>query len=139
GFHFCEPRRPGGPRDRLAAGRRLPRAARLAPVHPGEHPPGGGGRARRLRNEDGEVIVERMTAFEDSARHYTYTILEAPFPVRGYLSTLRVHEVPGAPGSAEVEWTGRFVPDGVSEEEAVALFTGIYDEGLTALEAALRA
>lgn len=85
------------------------------------------------------MIVERMTAFEDSARHYTYTILEAPFPVRGYLSTLRVHEVPGAPGSAEVEWTGRFVPDGVSEEEAVALFTGIYDEGLTALEAALRA
>ncbi|MDT0425258.1 MULTISPECIES: SRPBCC family protein [unclassified Streptomyces] len=104
-----------------------------------ESTPQEGGRARRLRNADGGTIVERMTAFNDRERHYTYTILEAPFPVRGYLSTLRVHEVPGAPGSAEVEWTGRFAPDGVSEEEAVALFTGIYSEGLAALETALTA
>jgi len=30
-------------------------------------------------------------------------------------------------------WSGSFTPDGVSEEEAVKLFHGIYHEGLTAL------
>jgi hypothetical protein len=30
-------------------------------------------------------------------------------------------------------WSGSFTPDGVSEEEAVKLFRGIYHEGLTAL------
>ncbi|MFE9251767.1 SRPBCC family protein [Streptomyces sp. NPDC007088] len=92
-----------------------------------------GGRARELHNADGEVIVERMEGFSNRERHYTYSILRAPFPVRGYLSTLRVHDVPSEPGAAEVEWTGRFTPDGVSDEEAAELFTGIYREGLEAL------
>lgn len=83
------------------------------------------------------MIVERMEGFSERERHYTYSILRAPFPVRGYLSTLRVHAVPGEPGAAEVEWTGRFTPDGVSEDEAAELFTGIYREGLDALHRSL--
>lgn len=98
-----------------------------------------GGRARRLRNSDGETIIERMVGFSAEERHYTYTILQAPFPVTGYLSTLRVHTVPGHPGTAEIVWTGRFTPDGVPATEAEALFTGIYRDGLAALEQALGA
>ncbi|MFD4789202.1 SRPBCC family protein [Streptomyces sp. NPDC058459] len=96
-----------------------------------------GGRVRTLTNAEGEVVVERLTAFDEEARSYTYTILRAPFPVTGYLSTLTVRDLPD-PGTARVEWSGTFTPAGVTEEEAVSLFHGIYTEGLAALERTLR-
>ncbi|MFG2813308.1 SRPBCC family protein [Streptomyces sp. NPDC048410] len=96
-----------------------------------------GGRVRTLTNAEGGVIVERLTAFDEEARSYTYAILQAPFPVTGYLSTLTVRDLPD-PGTARVEWSGTFTPVGATEEEAVALFHGIYTEGLAALERTLR-
>ncbi|MFJ8728958.1 SRPBCC family protein [Streptomyces bauhiniae] len=95
-----------------------------------------GGRVRTLTNAEGETIVERLTAFDEDSRTYTYTILKAPFPVTDYLSTLTVHPLP-ATGTARVEWSGTFTPAGVPEEEATALFHGIYTEGLAALERTL--
>ncbi|MEU6104068.1 SRPBCC family protein [Streptomyces flaveolus] len=98
-----------------------------------------GGRVRRLANPDGEVIVERLVNFDDTERHYSYAILQAPFPVDGYLSTIRVHTVPGRDDIAEVQWSGRFTPAGATEDEVVGLFTGIYRDGLDALHRALAA
>lgn len=93
---------------------------------------GEGGRVRTLTNENGGVIVERLEAFDDKARSYSYSILRAPFPVTGYLSTLTVHREPGA-DAARVEWSGSFTPDGIGDDEAIALFHGIYTDGLAAL------
>ncbi|MCX4537482.1 SRPBCC family protein [Streptomyces sp. NBC_00841] len=98
-----------------------------------------GGRVRRLTNPDGEVITERLVDFNETERHYSYAILEAPFPVTGYVSTLRVHTVPGRDDIAEVQWSGRFAPNGVSDTEAEDLFAGIYRDGLEALHKALSA
>lgn len=95
-----------------------------------------GGRVRRLANPDGDAIVERLEAFDNSARSYTYSILEAPFPVTHYRSTLRVVGIDGE-RSSRVEWSGQFTPAGVSDEEASRLFEGIYRDGLKALEATL--
>ncbi|MGC0379639.1 hypothetical protein RKD28_007155 [Streptomyces sp. SAI-229] len=81
--------------------------------------------------------MERMTAYSAEERHYSYAILQAPFPVTGYLSTLRVFSVPGRPEAAEIQWSGRLVPEGVSDEEAETLFTGIYRDGLEAVTTAL--
>ncbi|MEU8484893.1 SRPBCC family protein [Streptomyces sp. NPDC048641] len=92
-----------------------------------------GGRVRHLTNQDGGVIVERLKAFDHDNRTYSYAIEQAPFPVTGYLSTLTVRDVPGAPGTSRVEWTGSFTPVGVSEAEAEELFHGIYADGLAAL------
>ena len=94
-----------------------------------------GGRVRSLANEEGGVIVERLEAFDNQARTYSYSILQAPFPVTGYRSTLTVHEVSG--GESRVEWAGTFTPAGTSEEEAITLFHGIYTEGLAALKKTL--
>ncbi|MEV5010445.1 MULTISPECIES: SRPBCC family protein [unclassified Streptomyces] len=96
-----------------------------------------GGRVRQLKNPDGEVIVERLVDFNETERHYSYAIVEAPFPVTGYVSTIRVHAVPGHEDIAEVQWSGRFAPDGVSDDEVVDLFTGIYRDGLDALHKTL--
>ncbi|MEU7179287.1 MULTISPECIES: SRPBCC family protein [Streptomyces] len=98
-----------------------------------------GGRVRRLRNPEGGIIIERLVAFNEAERHYSYAILEAPFPVNGYVSTIRVHAVPGQENAAEVQWSGRFNPDGATEDEAVALFTAIYRDGLGALHTTLAA
>ncbi|MDX2706086.1 SRPBCC family protein [Streptomyces sp. PA03-6a] len=96
-----------------------------------------GGRTRRLNTPEGDIIIERLVEFNDAERNYSYVILQAPFPISDYLSTLRVHAVTGNPNVAEVQWSGRFTPQGVTEGEAIALFTGIYRDGLDALHTAL--
>ncbi|MEE4598026.1 SRPBCC family protein [Streptomyces sp. DSM 41524] len=98
-----------------------------------------GGRVRRLKNPEGEVIIERLVDFNETERHYSYAILQAPFPVNGYVSTIRVHTVPGQENTAEVQWSGRFNPEGATEDEVVDLFTGIYRDGLHALHETLAA
>lgn len=92
-----------------------------------------GGRVRHLKNPEGDPIVERLMAFDEEQRYYSYHILQAPFPVVDYLSTLRVYEISGNENAAEVQWSGRFVPSGATDEEVVDLFTGIYRDGLAAL------
>ena len=99
---------------------------------------GEGGRIRSLTNEEGGLIVERLEAFDDRARTYSYSILQAPFPVTGYLSTLTVREDLDS-GCSRVEWSGAFTPVGIGDDEAVALFHGIYADGLAALRRTLAA
>jgi hypothetical protein len=98
-----------------------------------------GGRVRRLKTPNGEVIIERLVDFNETERHYSYAILQAPFPVNGYVSTIRVHTVPGRDDIAEVQWSGRFNPDNATDDEVTDLFTAIYRDGLDALHKTLAA
>jgi len=91
-----------------------------------------GGRVRSLQTSDGAVVVERLELFDNAAKTYSYSILQAPFPAKDYLATLSV-EARGE--GARVTWSGKFEPVGVSDEEVVTLFTGIYEGGLKALRA----
>jgi hypothetical protein len=92
-----------------------------------------GGRVRHLANPNGSVIIERLMAFDENERSYSYHILQAPFPVKDYLSTIRVKSTADGNG-ARVEWFGEFMPVNASEEEVSTLFQGIYDDGLKALK-----
>ena len=94
-----------------------------------------GGRVRHLANPDGDAIVERLEVFNDKERYYTYSIMKASFPVTDYLSTIHVKEDTDGKSSL-VEWSGSFTPVGVSDEEAINLFHGIYKDGLEALQQA---
>jgi hypothetical protein len=89
-----------------------------------------GGRVRSLQTADGAVVVERLEAFDNAAKTYSYSILQAPFPATDYLATISV-EAQGQ--GSRVTWSGRFAPVDVSEEEVAALFTGIYQGGVEAL------
>ncbi|KKX62091.1 SRPBCC family protein [Pseudomonas putida] len=91
-----------------------------------------GGRVRSLQTADGAVVIERLQTFDDDGKTYSYSIEQAPFPATQYLATIKV-EARG--DGARVTWSGRFEPVGVSDEEVVALFTGIYQGGLEALRA----
>ena len=92
-----------------------------------------GGRVRVLTSADGETIIERLEAFNQSQRTYSYSIMKAPFPVVDYLSTITVHTTANS-NVSRVEWSGSFTPVDVSNAEAEALFTGIYRDGLLALK-----
>ena len=91
-----------------------------------------GGRVRSLQTADGAVVVERLEAFDNAGKTYSYSIVQAPFPATEYLATIKV-EAQGE--GSRVTWSGRFMPVGVSEAEVEALFAGIYQGGLEALRA----
>jgi len=91
-----------------------------------------GGRVRSLKTADGGVVIERLQTFDNAAMTYSYSIEQAPFPATDYLATLKVE---AQEQGARVTWSGRFTAVGVSDEEAVALFNGIYQGGLDALRA----
>lgn len=92
-----------------------------------------GGRVRSLTTSDGGTVIERLEAFDNRQRSYTYSIIQAPFPVVDYLSTITVVATDDSRIS-RVEWSGEFTPVNVSDAEAKALFTGIYQDGLVALK-----
>lgn len=96
-----------------------------------------GGRVRHLANPGGDTLVERLIAFDERGRSYSYAILQAPFPVKDYQATIRV--VGNGRQGARVDWSGTFTPVGVSEQEATRLFQGIYEDGLKALAEAFAA
>lgn len=93
-----------------------------------------GGRVRHLANPNGEAIVERLEKFDNAARSYSYSIVQAPFPITNYLATISVDQKAEEHG-CRVRWSGTFTPRGVSESEASNLFHGIFADGLKALAA----
>jgi hypothetical protein len=95
---------------------------------------GEGGRTRHLTTTTGAKIVERLLAFDDAARSYSYGVLESPVPVTSPSATLHVLPQPDGPGT-RVTWTGELVANGISDAEATAMLKKIYDDGLAALVA----
>jgi len=91
-----------------------------------------GGRVRHIAAPNGQRFAERLEKYDSGDRSYSYSILESRFPVTDYLATLRVTAIDGGNGS-HVEWSARFTPDGVSEEEAQGIFKGIFSDGLRSL------
>lgn len=87
---------------------------------------------RVLQTTDGGILREQMLEISDQARFYTYSILESPLPVRGYVSTLSVG--PGDdPERSVVIWQSDFSSVGIGDEDAAGIIAGIYDAGLQAL------
>jgi starvation-inducible DNA-binding protein len=93
-----------------------------------------GGRIRHLVAADGHSIVERLEGYDRAAGTYSYSILQAPFPVTDYLAKISVTSMDDGKKS-RVEWKGTFTPNGVSDEVAHDLFQGIFTGGLAELAA----
>ncbi|WP_316502185.1 SRPBCC family protein [Klebsiella aerogenes] len=92
-----------------------------------------GGRVRTLTTSDCGTVIERLEAFDNRQRSYSYSIILAPFPVVDYLSTIAVVATADS-NITRVEWSGNFTPVNVSDADAEALFSGIYRDGLQALK-----
>ncbi|HCB3104571.1 TPA: SRPBCC family protein [Klebsiella aerogenes] len=92
-----------------------------------------GGHVRTLTTSDGGTVIERLEAFDNRQRSYSYSIIQAPFPVVDYLSTIAVVATADS-NITRVEWSGSFTPVNVSDADAEALFSGIDRDGLQALK-----
>ena len=91
------------------------------------------GTVRRLTGPSGELFRERLLALDDTARSYTYELMEGPFPVRSYEATLRVTPVTDT-GYAFAEWTATYDADADDEAQLTKTFSrGIFATGLAAL------
>ena len=85
------------------------------------------GKVRRIGSGPNAIVEELL---EQGDRSYTYRIVQGPLPVKDYVSTLSV----SASGDGSlVEWRSTFEPDGVPEDQAVAIVQGIYSAGLANL------
>lgn len=85
------------------------------------------GKVRRLGSGE-NAVIEELVAQDDLS--YTYRIVQGPLPVKDYVATLSV--TPSGDGCL-VEWKSTFEPNGVAEEQAVAIVQGIYSAGLAGL------
>ena len=76
------------------------------------------------------TIVEIETARDEAAMRYSYSFIQGPLPVAAYNATLSVR--PNGTG-ATVVWTATFDAVGMTDAEAVADITGVYDAGLAGI------
>ena len=92
----------------------------------------GVGAVRRIGLPGGLEIAERLEAYDAAKRSFSYAIIgKSPVPIKNYLSVCSVVET-GA-DSCRVDWNGRFEPDGVPEEQAKGMVSGIYTGGIAAV------
>ena len=76
------------------------------------------------------TIVEVETARDEAAMSYSYGFIQGPLPVSAYNATLAVR--PNGSGSTVI-WTATFDAKGMSDAEAVADITGVFDSGLAGI------
>ena len=79
----------------------------------------------------GGVLTEMLEAQDDEAMSQTYTIVDGPWPVADYHSTLKV--TARDEDTCTVDWTGSFKANGADDAAASKIISGIYTAGLSAL------
>lgn len=91
------------------------------------------GAVRRFRLADGGELREQLLALSDKERSFTYCILEAPFPLMGYVASVRLKPVTDGDRTFW-EWRSEFHPPPQRREELTALVRdGIYRAGFEAV------
>ncbi|MGI9499056.1 MAG: SRPBCC family protein [Geminicoccaceae bacterium] len=89
---------------------------------------------RTLKTGDGGELLEELKTMDEGAMSFSYAIIESPLPIADYVSTVAVAE---KGDGATVTWSSNFSANGVSDEEAFELMTGIYRAGLDELKGQL--
>lgn len=81
----------------------------------------------------GGTVREVLLRLDDLDHSYTYQILESPFPVRRYVSTIRVAPVTST-GESFVEWWCDYDADAADEAQLSETFAqGVYASGIRGL------
>jgi|SRR6056297_669261 len=78
----------------------------------------------------GGKLVERLDRHDADGMVFSYSIIneDGPLPVSDYSATVTVTSK--GESACHVDWTGTFVPRGVTEAEAAGIVEGIYRGGI---------
>lgn len=94
----------------------------------------GVGSVRTITLGTGAVIKERLESCDEAAHSLSYSIIEAPLPLKDYVSTMKLTDA--GDGQCELAWSSTFEPAGVPEAEAKKMVEGIYHMGIAGYQAA---
>jgi mxaD protein len=94
------------------------------------------GAVRLLTLGDGGTVKEKLTAFDDAAHSFGYTIVEGVLPVSAYTSTVTV--ATDGEAASTVTWSGEFKrAEGKDDKTATDTITTVYTTGLDNLKKVL--
>jgi hypothetical protein len=97
-------------------------------------PPDKVGCVRDFNLQNGDRIRERLLGLSDYDMFCTYTILESPMPITGYVATLRLTPVTDG-NRTFAEWTAEFECDEARADELVnGIGTNVFQAGFDALK-----
>ncbi len=89
----------------------------------------GVGAIRTLGMQGGFQVREKLEAHDPTERSFSYSFEgKSPLPIRDYYATMRVSEISAS--RCRLEWTGSFEPAGMEEAQAIAILSGIYNNGI---------
>lgn len=94
----------------------------------------GEGAKRTCYMPDGAAIHEILNKVDNDAMEMQYQITEGPFPVTGYLSTIKVEGI--GDSSCKVTWGCEFDTPKEHQESMKELFGGFYNVIISNLETA---
>jgi hypothetical protein len=95
------------------------------------------GAVRRFILPDGSVVRERLTAFSDAERCYSYAVEEIALPMSDYQAELAVS--PAASGGSTIDWSVSFrCPPEAEKHLEDFLRNVIFGSGMVVLEARFR-
>ena len=89
---------------------------------------------RNFNLQNGDNIREQLLGLSDYDMFVTYSILESPMPLEGYVATLRLTPVTEGDRTF-IEWSAEFSCDPSDEDELVAMIgTDVFQAGFDALK-----
>jgi Polyketide cyclase / dehydrase and lipid transport len=96
------------------------------------------GDIRSIRLQDGTPVREQLLAISDASKSYTYSVIEAPFPIRNHRSTLSLSATPD--DRTAITWMAEFAVDVGVDAAAIAagVRKGVIETGFDGLKVALR-
>lgn len=104
---------------------------------PGVTLQGDGIGAVRTFTSRGQTIHERLETLDDLGHTLSYSIVEpSSIPWTGHLAKIALSP---APDGTAVEWSGRFEPRGLTEEQVTSIVRAIFENGVQQLKRAAEA
>lgn len=92
----------------------------------------GEGATRTCYMPDGAAISEVLSKVDNSIMEMEYKILEGPFPITGYVSTVKVESL--GDNTCKITWGCEFDSAPEAEQEMANLFEGFYNIIIDSLE-----
>jgi len=87
--------------------------------------------------DNGGTIREQLLALSDVDHSCTYSIVEAPLPLRNYRATLRLFRI-STTNQTFGQWQAAFDVPLAEQEAAVRLVSSVFEEGLKNLSQVLK-
>ena len=92
----------------------------------------GNGIGRVCTMPDGAEIIEKLNRLDNNTQEIEYAILEGPFPITNYVSTVKVNKVDD--NSSSVTWSCDYNSAPEVEADMDKLFEGFYNVIIDSIE-----